>query len=729
MESDSESKLISLITELISYSDYSYKDWYSTMVAGRIYVMIQIISLVNTTDFFSQRKPESELMSLTKQAISVFNSMELDSQPKPLKKLVSLISERISSGENTDSVLHRRAKFQFGGLRMESEFKSLLGQTLRLEPEPELISLIYQVVSLVISMDPEWKKLISLCPSLRVTFEDGKIHLIEEAARCINISKWDCHPLNWRIFSLTKGSKSSHFICRGCNGYNHDEYDEAPFVIQHPLFQPEHHLLLVLLDEEYETRECYCCDDNLEVVFYFCGVCDFAINLACLQKPLELSIYHPKLHRHSLLLFPRQSTLHCSLCGLADLTSPIYMCPPCDFVVHLSCIYLPCLIKISRHLHRISFTPSFDQGNWSCHICRGKINNDCGGYSCIKEGCSYVAHSKCATQKNVWDGNELEGEPEEDIKEVKPFERIKDGIIRHFSHQQHYLKLDENTGKDYDDKKLCQACITPIYSGNCYLCMQCDFILHEECANLSQQIHYPIHPHMLTLVGGYDGVREYHDDKCGACPWICKSGFFYKCSKDCLSFLLHVQCATISEPLVHGSHMHPLFLTSKPYEERVCWVCKKPRYFCQFKETFNCIECDFALCFKCAIMPQKVRYKHDKHMLTLSYGKETSTMTSWCEICEGIIKPEKRFYTCDEYCCVTIHVKCLIGKDLYMKPGSSFFYFDQKVHVLHNYQHMSRPICSRCEKRCPYKIVFQWSGLMFCSTFCTFASIKAKVTE
>ena len=159
MDSDSESKLISLITQLISYNDSAYQDWYSITVMGLIHFMIQIISMVNSMDFDSQPKPESKLMSLTKQAIFVFNSMDLDSQPKPLKKLVSLISKRISSGENTDSVLHRMSKFQSGGFGMESEFKSLFGQTLKLEPEPELISLIHQVVSLVISMNPEWKKL------------------------------------------------------------------------------------------------------------------------------------------------------------------------------------------------------------------------------------------------------------------------------------------------------------------------------------------------------------------------------------------------------------------------------------------------------------------------------------------------------------------------------------------------------------------------------------------
>lgn len=183
-----------------------------------------------------------------------------------------------------------------------------------------------------------------------------------------------------------------------------------------------------------------------------------------------------------------------------------------------------------------------------------------------------------------------------------------------------------------------------------------------------------------------------------------------------------MQCATISEPLVHGSHAHPLFLTSKPEERRKCCVCKSLNPY-TVNDTFNCIECEcsFTLCFRCATLPEKVRYKHDAHMLTLSYSKETSTMMYWCEACEGEVKPKERFYTCDEYCCVTLHIECLLGKDLYMKPGSSFLArINEKVSVLSNNHHMSRPICSFCKKRCPGKVVFQFRGKPNCSTKCCF---------
>ena len=195
-----------------------------------------------------------------------------------------------------------------------------------------------------------------------------------------------------------------------------------------------------------------------------------------------------------------------------------------------------------------------------------------------------------------------------------------------------------------------------------------------------------------------------------------------------------MQCATVSEPLVHESHMHPLFLTSKPGEWKDCSVCKESNYSLT-NEKFNCIEeCDFALCFGCATLPQKVRYKYDKHMLTLSYGKETSTMTYWCEACEGEIDPKKRFYMCDEYCCVTLHINCMLGADKYMDPGSWWLYKGKfgtssylkgkMLYNLPNNHHMSRPSCSLCKRRCPYKIVFKCSGSIYCSTVCIDSSIN-----
>ncbi|ESQ44634.1 hypothetical protein EUTSA_v10003369mg [Eutrema salsugineum] len=726
MDSESEPKLISLISELV----ISLKDDTADSGSSIISLMIQVISVVRSMDLKCKAKPESQLMSLVTQAISVFQSMDLDSQPEQLSKLISIITRKISV--------------------VDSEFLSLYYETSKLDPRPELISIISQIVSLfpilrsltrsdevsdLLDISPVFGQIVSLIQSLdldspqtklKVELVQGKFHVTSKVERKSK-GKGECQRRNQQRACFVRGGggeeEATHFLCKDCNGEDHEQCQKTLVEVKHPL-HPKHSLQLVSHRRKswiIQARKCFCCDDDLEKIFYYCEACDFAMNIVCTDIQPVLSIDHPKWHEHTLSLFPRRAFLTCNVCALSDARSPIYMCPPCDFVVHLRCINLPRVLRISRHPHRMSFTPSFfgNQGDWSCGICRREIDNDYGGYSCIKNGCSYASHLRCATQSNVWDGEELDGVPE-DVEEevVEPFLQISDGIIQHFSHQQHHLRLDENTGGDYDDNIECQACIMPIYFGKFYSCLQCDFILHEACANLSRKIHHPIHPHLLTLVEGCDGVIKYEDklDNCSACPWPCVAGFFYECSKEGCSFKLHVQCATVSEPLVQESHKDPLFLTSKPGEQRACSVCREARL--EFtNETFNCIECEFSLCFGCATLPQKVRYKHDKHTLTLSFGEDTSTMTYWCEACERKINRKERFYKCDEYCCNTLHIECLIGKDFYMKPGSCFDIGGIKIAVLRN-NHMSRPFCFGCRKRCPYKILLEDSRLKFCSRFC-----------
>ncbi|CAL9234221.1 unnamed protein product [Arabidopsis halleri] len=709
--SDSESRLIPLVPRLASLLPSMYSEPDPELVS----LIFQMMCYVRTMDFDSQ--PKSKLKTRIIEVISLFSSL---SESEPESELVSLINQ-IMNGPIMHigmAVISNSAPPRDS----ESELISLMKQLFSLEPKPELISLINQAISGSRYMN--WEKperFISLCPQIEVKLEEGKFRVTGKVQQRSN-KKEKCYQRDVDFYRLTTGDYTAYFRCPTCNGENHGGNVKAPLEVNHP-FHRKHSLRLALLIKNSRTRECYCCDEDLAEIFYYCSPCDYAMNIACVEKQPLLSVDNPKWHEHPLVRFLRPTFLTCNLCGLADSRSPIYMCPPCDFVVHLRCISLPSVIRISRHLHRLSFTTSFgDQGDWACGVCRKMIDNDYGGYSCIKEGCSYAAHSRCATQKNVWDGKELDGDPEDiEEEEVEPFVRISDGIIQHFSHEHHHLRLDQDTSRDYDENKQCQACIVPIYYGNFYSCIECDFILHEECANLSRKIYHPIHPHLLTLVGGYGGVVN-TANSCSACPWLC-TGFFYQCDVEgCNCYKLHVQCATISEPLVHGSHVHPLFLTSKPGEQRTCWVCKDSRD--EYSETFNCIECNFALCFKCATLPPRVRYKHDKHMLTLSYGEETSTMTSWCEVCEGKLNPMARFYKCHEYCCVTLHVECLIGGDCYMKPGLSLFHFKGKIDTLPNNRHMSRPICTFCKRRCVEKNVLLCFGSKYCSRECIRFGIK-----
>ncbi|KAL9809056.1 hypothetical protein AtNW77_Chr5g0084921 [Arabidopsis thaliana] len=366
---------------------------------------------------------------------------------------------------------------------------------------------------------------------------------------------------------------------------------------------------------------------------------------------------------------------------------PEYMLHSDSF--HQDCIYFPYVIKISRHHHRISYTSSLPSGKWSCGVCRQMVDNDYGAYSCNK--CDdYFVHSRCALRRDLWDGIELEGVSEEPEIVVEPFITISDGIILHFSHG-HHLKL--KISRVYDEKKVCQACILPIYEGSYYSCMdECDFILHEACANAPCKKHHALRPHPLTLTV----ITSEYEGNVGR--FCCNA-----CQRESCGFVYEDLGAKIEEE-----------------ESAICQICQQ-------RED------------ECATLPYKARYQHDKHFLKFYETKEANDHSEWCDACEGRILDlrtrgtyscyadlrTKGFYSCDD-CCTTLHIDCLLGEDMYMKPGHTIMYnmtsfgkhHEKKLHILRN-NTLSRPFCSTCEQHCRQKIVFKYKdSYIFCAVSC-----------
>ncbi|CAF2055180.1 hypothetical protein HID58_069871 [Brassica napus] len=113
----------------------------------------------------------------------------------------------------------------------------------------------------------------------------------------------------------------------------------------------------------------------------------------------------------------------------------------------------------------------------SCGVCRKTVDVNYGSYSCNK-GCHYAVHSKCATRKEVWDGKDLEGVPEEEEEILEPLLWIDEETIQHFSHGHRHLKINRN-GRH--ENKFCQACTLPItVSDRFYSCIKCEFVLHDK---------------------------------------------------------------------------------------------------------------------------------------------------------------------------------------------------------------------------------------------------------
>ncbi|KAG5398038.1 hypothetical protein IGI04_019852 [Brassica rapa subsp. trilocularis] len=370
------------------------------------------------------------------------------------------------------------------------------------------------------------------------------------------------------------------------------------------------------------------------------------------------------------------------------------------------CLNIPCIIRISRHEHRISFNSSLTPEKLICGVCHRKIDTNYGRYSCVK-CCNYGVHSKCATRENVWDGEELEGKPEDPYEDISSFIEISEGIIQHFSHQDHHMRLDEKTDRAFDENNYCQACTLPICDDIIYSCIQCDFILHKECAQLPRKKHQVTHPHSLSLQVGHQGCALF---ECKACLRS-SNGFAYLCDEEDYEYMLDVCCASIAEPLDHRCHQHPLFLTFEPRSKQICSVCHKSR-----GHRLNCGECGFVACFGCATtLPNKLRYKHDEHVLLFSYEEEVNGQY-FCEVCEKEANPKNGVYMCHD-CNVILHIKCLLGKDENIMHGVVIEYPEVDVSILLN-DRLSRNICKCCDKLCKHKIVYEVSDFEICSLKC-----------
>ncbi|KAG7584962.1 DC1 [Arabidopsis thaliana x Arabidopsis arenosa] len=322
---------------------------------------------------------------------------------------------------------------------------------------------------------------------------------------------------------------TDYYVCVKHDKMFHKECVQSPSEIKHP-YHPEHSLQLFYRLPKAPKIECLCCGRIATYLVYYCTRCDVVMHTICAMKSISFVVDQPKSHDHPLTLFPKQASLTCNVCGLIRKCYPTYVCLKCSFVAHRDCMYSPRIIKISRHHHRISYTSSLQSGEWSCGVCRKSIDGDYGAYTCNK--CDdYAVHVRCALRKDVWDGVELQGVPEEDdiTQDVGPFEIISEGVILHFLHD-HHLRLEVSIL--YDEKRVCQACVLPIYEDTeHYSCMECDFTIHEICAQHRRRIQHALHPHPLTL----SGVSKYDTDtfRCNACDRSC-GGFVYMCPrKEC----------------------------------------------------------------------------------------------------------------------------------------------------------------------------------------------------
>ncbi|XP_010451512.1 PREDICTED: uncharacterized protein LOC104733642 [Camelina sativa] len=485
---------------------------------------------------------------------------------------------------------------------------------------------------------------------------------------------------------------------------------KLPLEVNHS-HHPLHPLkLLTGRSPEYSDEKCRLCDIKIDDdSFYHCSSCNFTLDIRCVFHPLPQSVLEVKAHDHQLTLLPRLDSFTCNACGLKGDRSP-YICVQCNFMIHQHCLALPRIININRHDHRVSRTSVVGVVNSTCGICRHKVDWIWGGYVCQRCPC-YVVHSKCATRRDVWNGKELEGVPEE-IEDIEPYVVIDDNTIQHFSHKEHYLRLHVN-GLLCEENKRCSACTHPICLQSFYYgCIDCCFLLHQKCAELPRRKWHVLHNERLTLITSTTNFFG-----CRACNKP-SNGFKYQYGEKTLDAL----CGSISEPFFHPSHPdHPLYHTGAKGRIQ-CNACNKLTY-----PALSCIEkgCGFSLGFDCATLPQVVKHRVDSHLLSLCYGDKVSGKC-WCDICEKETDPNIWFYTCRDQQ-ASLHIKCVIGDLSGLMPRSTIAVSGIPNEVIVN-DSMSRPFCMNCKSRCMYPLILKRLGTPdayahHCSFHCMVATV------
>ncbi|XP_006418990.2 LOW QUALITY PROTEIN: uncharacterized protein LOC18013840 [Eutrema salsugineum] len=171
-------------------------------------------------------------------------------------------------------------------------------------------------------------------------------------------------------------SGTYHFGRPSCDEYVHVECINVKMKVNLP-FHPSHPLEFIIISESLSDdaeKACVLCGVRPEFVLYYCSICGFSICLDCVKIPPPLVIKHSKTHEHHLTLLSRRISFTCNVCGMHEDEGSCYLCLPCGFMVHRSCIDLPQVIIINRHDHRISRTNHLGPGYSNCGVCRLPLN-------------------------------------------------------------------------------------------------------------------------------------------------------------------------------------------------------------------------------------------------------------------------------------------------------------------------------------------------------------------
>ncbi|GKV51415.1 hypothetical protein SLEP1_g58077 [Rubroshorea leprosula] len=473
--------------------------------------------------------------------------------------------------------------------------------------------------------------------------------------------------------------KSSPFYCcPNCVFYLHKKCAELPLKVNHPAHRKHPLKLLAKPPAHREKCSCHLCTKSYEGFVYYCSVCEFDFRAA----DAFLHTITAEIHEHSLTPFSGTISFVCNACG-TDGNHACFTCVECNLIFHSDCTSLRRTIKIIRHPHRLShiyFVQDEEEaGKRECNICHDDINLGYGSYCC--SDCKYFAHVNCAIDEDLLEDEE--SKLSDDLIAISPaFQQIKPGEIKHFSHK-HNLIL----GGVVKDGRSCEGCMRSIPT-SFYSCAQCNFFLCKCCVHgLPKKVRHWTCKHLRELF-------FYSIFHCRYC-WFWSSGFGYNCNA--CNRIMCIQCHEILDTRIVNIEGQEHFLFFDHKYEGKCNGCDDYRY----QRSFRCKDkkCNFALDYRCLVLPETARYKYDYHALKLTYRDDNDLSQCYCDICEKTRDPKLWFYHCAN-CDISAHPNCVLWKSPFVKLGKPFRIDDHEHPVTLVKIDFYPPKCNECGKPC-----------------------------
>ncbi|CAH8331078.1 unnamed protein product [Eruca vesicaria subsp. sativa] len=288
-----------------------------------------------------------------------------------------------------------------------------------------------------------------------------------------DMRKGDCCG---RFESITDG-----FYCKTCDIFIHKKCGESSKAIQHPS-HPNHTLWLGSRPHNY----CDSCGRNVVNLCYRCEICDFDMDLYCTNNPPPEVINISDTHGHKLTLLKEWILFDCSKCGKNGYRFP-YKCHECDVAFHVDCVWHPSALD---HLTEVNHSY---HSSHPLKLLKGDLPDYCDGRCRLCGRTVDRLFYHCSSCNFTLDMGCVLNPPPHSLVNLKAHD--------------HQLTLLQRL-----DSFTCNACGLK-GDRSPYICVQCGFMIHQDCLGLPCVININRHDHRVSRASVLGVVNSV----CGVC--------------------------------------------------------------------------------------------------------------------------------------------------------------------------------------------------------------------